>query len=93
MLTAGLVQELDCPESADRRHGRRSRLLDTLAHVPQDGLIVPIEAGAHLQDAGPAVHKAGDAEAQTVHIGEGEAQKAHQKKDRHSPFPPHLDTV
>ena len=28
MLTAGLVQELDCPESADRRHGRRSRLLD-----------------------------------------------------------------
>lgn len=28
MITAGLVRELDSPEPADRRHGRRSRLLD-----------------------------------------------------------------
>lgn len=28
MITAGLVQELDSPEPADRRHGRRSRPLD-----------------------------------------------------------------
>lgn len=28
MISAGLVQELDSPESIDHRHGRRSRLLD-----------------------------------------------------------------
>lgn len=28
MISAGLVEELDCPESSDRRHGRRSRLLN-----------------------------------------------------------------
>ncbi len=30
MITAGLVRELDSPEPADRRHGRRSRLLDII---------------------------------------------------------------
>lgn len=40
MITAGLVRELDSPEPADRRHGRRSRLLDI---VPEARHFIGVE--------------------------------------------------
>jgi len=40
MISAGLVHELDSPEPTDRRHGRRSRLLDI---VPTARRVVGVE--------------------------------------------------